>query len=118
MWVSHAFHWEYQLSHLPPGSDPRAGNPPSVLTHTAILTSVSLYYLTDSFLSAVWIYAQNVNGFPKVYTKAPTDAPMLFSQYEYNIGFWPEEWVSQVGNLVSYKCMSSVSESALPTNEE
>ncbi|KAJ7797976.1 Alpha/Beta hydrolase protein, partial [Mycena leptocephala] len=64
-------------------SDPRAGNPPSVLTHTAILTSVSLYYLTDSFLSAVWIYAQNANGFPQVYTKAPTDAPMLFSQYEY-----------------------------------
>ncbi|KAJ7788969.1 Alpha/Beta hydrolase protein [Mycena leptocephala] len=84
-------------------SDPRAGNPPSVLTHTSILTSVSLYYLTDSFLSAVWIYAQNANGFPKVYTKAPTDAPMLFSQYEYNIGFWPEDYVSQVGNLVSYK---------------
>jgi hypothetical protein len=53
-----------------------------------------------------------------VYTKAPTDAPMLFSQYEYNIGFWPEDYVSQVGNLVSYKCMSSVLGIALPTNEE
>ncbi|KAJ7661644.1 Alpha/Beta hydrolase protein [Mycena rosella] len=77
--------------------------PPSVLNNTAILTSVSLYYLTESFLSSVWIYAQNPNGFRTVYTKADTDAPMLFSQYEYNIGFWPEEYVAKVGNLVSYK---------------
>ncbi|KAJ7094243.1 Alpha/Beta hydrolase protein [Mycena crocata] len=84
-------------------SDPRAGTPPSVLTNIAILTSVSLYYLTDSFLSALWIYAQNPDGFPEEYTKAPTDAPMLFSQFEYNIGFWPEEYAGRVGNLVSYR---------------
>ncbi|KAJ7124413.1 Alpha/Beta hydrolase protein [Mycena epipterygia] len=84
-------------------SDPRAGTPPSVLNSTAILTSVSLYYLTNSFLSSVWIYEQNPNGFRPVYTKAATDAPMLFSQYEYNIGYWPEEYVAKVGNLVSYK---------------
>ncbi|KAJ7773965.1 Alpha/Beta hydrolase protein [Mycena metata] len=84
-------------------SDPRAGTPPSLLTNTAILTSVSLYYLTDSFLSAVWIYAQNTDGFPEDYTMAPTDAPMLFSQFGYNIGFWPQEYVALVGNLVSYK---------------
>ncbi|KAJ7656666.1 Alpha/Beta hydrolase protein [Mycena rosella] len=84
-------------------SDPRAGTPPSVLNNTAILTSVSLYYLTESFLSSVWIYAQNPNGFPTVYTKADTDAPMLFSQYEYNVALWPEEYVAKVGNLVSYK---------------
>ncbi|KAJ6505205.1 Alpha/Beta hydrolase protein [Mycena sanguinolenta] len=84
-------------------SDPRAGTPPSVLNNTAILTSVSLYYLTQSFLSSVWIYAQNPNGFGTTFSKAPTDAPMLFSQFEYNIAFWPEEWVAEVGNLVSYK---------------
>ncbi|KAJ7865568.1 Alpha/Beta hydrolase protein [Mycena leptocephala] len=84
-------------------SDPRAGTPPSVLNNTTILTSVSLYYLTESFLSSVWIYAQNSNGFKTVYTKAPTDAPLLFSQYEYNIALWPEEYVVKVGNLVSYK---------------
>ncbi|KAJ6594431.1 Alpha/Beta hydrolase protein [Mycena capillaripes] len=84
-------------------SDPRAGTPPSVLNNTAILTSVSLYYLTESFLSSVWIYAQNPNGFKSAYTPAPTDAPLLFSQYEYNVGFWPEEYVAKVGNLVSYK---------------
>ncbi|KAJ6507188.1 Alpha/Beta hydrolase protein [Mycena vitilis] len=84
-------------------SDPRAGTPPSVLDNTAILTSVSLYYLTDSFLSSVWIYAQNPAGFKTVYTEALTDAPLLFSQYEYNVGFWPQEYVAKVGNLVSYK---------------
>ncbi|KAJ6511772.1 Alpha/Beta hydrolase protein [Mycena vulgaris] len=83
-------------------SDPRAGTPPSVLNNNAILTFVSLYYLTDSFLSALWIYALNA-GFRTVYTKAETDAPILFSQYEYNIALWPEEYVAKVGNLVSYK---------------
>ncbi|KAJ7112237.1 hypothetical protein C8R44DRAFT_882627 [Mycena epipterygia] len=71
-------------------SDPRAGTPPSVLNNTAILTSVSLYYLTDSFLSSVWIYGQNPNAF-------------RVSQYEYNFGLWPKEFVAKVGNLVSYK---------------
>ncbi|KAJ7761030.1 Alpha/Beta hydrolase protein [Mycena metata] len=83
-------------------SDPRAGTPPSVLNSTAILTTLSLYYLTESFLSSVWIYAQNPNGFSSVYTKASTDRPMLFTQFEYNI-LWPEEYVAKTGNLVSYK---------------
>ncbi|KAJ7368998.1 Alpha/Beta hydrolase protein [Mycena albidolilacea] len=84
-------------------SDPRAGTPPSVLDNTAILTSVSLYYLTESFLSSVWIYAQNANSLHFVYTKPPTDAPLLFSLFEYNPAFWPEEYVAKIGNLVSYK---------------
>ncbi|KAJ7782360.1 Alpha/Beta hydrolase protein [Mycena maculata] len=83
-------------------SDPRAGTAPSVLNNTAILTNVSLYYLTDSFLSSVWIYGQNPAGFGTVYSKAPTDAPMLFSQFKYTT-LWPEEYVSKAGNLVSYK---------------
>ncbi|KAJ6588195.1 epoxide hydrolase N terminus-domain-containing protein [Mycena capillaripes] len=69
--------------------DPRAGTPPSVLDNTAILTSVSLSTTSPSLRT--------------VYTRAPTDAPLLFSQYEYNIGLWPEEYVAKVGNLVSYK---------------
>ncbi|KAJ7769699.1 Alpha/Beta hydrolase protein [Mycena maculata] len=83
-------------------SDPRAGTAPSVLNSTAILTSVSLYYLTDSFLSSTWIYAQNPNVFNPVYSKAQTDAPMFFSLFEYTIALWPQEYVAQVGNLVSY----------------
>ncbi|KAJ7463638.1 Alpha/Beta hydrolase protein [Mycena latifolia] len=84
-------------------SDPRAGTPPSVLNSTAILTSISLYYLTHSFLSAAWSYAQNPAAFRTVYTKAPTDAPMLYSQYKYAVGMHPEEYVAKVGNLVAYK---------------
>ncbi|KAK7044422.1 epoxide hydrolase domain protein, partial [Favolaschia claudopus] len=42
-------------------SDPRAGTPPSLLTSTSLLTLVSLYHLTHTFLSSVWIYAQNAN---------------------------------------------------------
>ncbi|KAK7064777.1 putative epoxide hydrolase [Favolaschia claudopus] len=83
-------------------SDPRAGTGPSVLTKTAILTGVSLYYLTGSFQSSVWQYAHNANAF-REYSKPPTDAPMLWSSFEYNIGLWPREYVAQIGNLVEYK---------------
>ncbi|CAK5282639.1 unnamed protein product [Mycena citricolor] len=84
-------------------SDPRAGQSPSVLNATAILNLVSLYYLTASIESSVWHYALNLHGFSGVYTKAPTSAPMFFTQYQYNVGFWPKEWAAKVGNLVSYK---------------
>ncbi|KAJ7356645.1 Alpha/Beta hydrolase protein [Mycena albidolilacea] len=84
-------------------SDPRAGTGPSVLTNTAILTSVSLYYLTGSFQSSVWQYARNAGASRTEYIKPPTDAPMLYSIYAYNIAFWPQEYVEKVGNLVSYK---------------
>ncbi|KAF8213744.1 Alpha/Beta hydrolase protein [Mycena galopus ATCC 62051] len=84
-------------------SDPRAGTGPSVLTNSTILTAVSLYYLTNSFQSSVWQYARNPNVFRTEYTKAPTDAPLFFSLFEYNILFLPQEYVAKVGNLVSYK---------------
>ncbi|KAJ7608375.1 hypothetical protein FB45DRAFT_1129601 [Roridomyces roridus] len=47
------------------------------------------------------------------YTYAPAprpagDVPLLFSQYEYNVGFWPEGYVTKVGNLVSYKEVESL----------
>ena len=88
------------------GSDPNAGHAPSVLNRNEILRSVSLYYLTQSFASSVLIYAQNPNGFSNVYTKAATDAPLLFSAFKYNPGFWPEALVARVGNLVYYKSKS------------
>jgi len=28
---------------------------------------------------------------------------MLFSAFKYNVGFWPEAKVKQVGNLVKYQ---------------
>ncbi|KAJ7141275.1 Alpha/Beta hydrolase protein [Mycena epipterygia] len=79
-------------------------------TTQPILASVSLYYLTNSFLSSIWIYAQNPTTFGPAYTRAATDAPLLFSQFEYNTGYWPEEYVAKVGNLVSNKCTFAVFE--------
>ncbi|KAJ7451175.1 Alpha/Beta hydrolase protein [Mycena latifolia] len=84
-------------------SDPRAGTPPSVLTHETLLTMVSLYYLTQTFQSSVWIYEQNANLFSPDYVKPATDAPMLFTLYEFEVMFWPREYVERVGNLVLYK---------------
>ncbi|KAL3459479.1 alpha/beta-hydrolase [Aspergillus heterothallicus] len=83
-------------------SDPNAGHAPSALTHNEILRSVSLYYLTKTFASTVLTYAQNPNGFAIEYTKADTDAPLLFSAFKYNVGFWPQALVAKVGNLVMY----------------
>lgn len=85
------------------GSDPRAGTGPSKLTHNEILRSVSLYYLTQTFTSSLYIYSQNPNGFGSDYRKAQTNAPLLFSAFKYNVAFWPERLVERVGNLVYYK---------------
>ena len=74
-----------------------------MLDHTELLTGVSLYYLTKSFVPSAFIYAQNPNGFRAEYTKAATDAPLLFSAFKYNLGFWPPAKVAQVGNLVRYQ---------------
>lgn len=74
-----------------------------MLDHTELLAGVSLYYLTKSFVSSAFIYAQNQNGFRTEYTKATTDAPLFFSAFKYNLGFWPPAKVAQVGNLVQYK---------------
>ncbi|KAF4503278.1 epoxide hydrolase [Fusarium agapanthi] len=84
-------------------SDPRAGTSPSVLDHNEMLKTVAFYYLTKSFASSVYIYYSNPKGFMTNYTKAETDAPLLFSGFKYNVGFWPRELVGRVGNLVSYK---------------
>ncbi|KAL6414184.1 Epoxide hydrolase [Ilyonectria robusta] len=84
-------------------SDPRAGTAPSVLTHKEILRFTSLYFLTESFLSSVFIYSSNSNGFRPEYTKAPTDAPMLYSNFKYNNAFFPRAIVEKVGNLVRWQ---------------
>ena len=95
--------WSLMDSWLLPGSDPRAGTPPSVINHREILRSTSLYYLTESFTSAAFIYYANPHGFRSEYTRAPTDAPLLFSSFKYNVGFWPKAFAEKVGNLVYYK---------------
>jgi pimeloyl-ACP methyl ester carboxylesterase len=94
-------------------SDPRQGTLPSQMTHNEILRSVSLYYLTQTIVSSGFIYAQNPNGFKVNYTRAQTDAPLLFSTFKYNVGFWPPELVAKIGNLVSYKSKSSDSRTTM-----
>ncbi|KAJ1711030.1 alpha/beta-hydrolase [Aspergillus flavus] len=84
-------------------SDPTAGTSPSLLNHNEILRSVSLYYLTGTFASSVLIYSQNPNTWRTKYSKAHTDAPMLFSAFKYNVAFWPSRLVAKVGNLVLYR---------------
>ncbi|KAH7310608.1 Alpha/Beta hydrolase protein [Stachybotrys elegans] len=84
-------------------SDPRAGTPPSVLNHQEILRSTALYFLTKSFTSSAFIYFQNPGGFRSDYVQPPTDAPLLFSSFKYNVGFWPAQMVRRVGNLVYYQ---------------
>ncbi|KAJ7580713.1 Alpha/Beta hydrolase protein [Mycena floridula] len=78
-------------------------DPNGRVTDDDIFTTVSLYFLSKTFLSSVYIYAQNPSGFSSNYTKAPTDAAMLFSAYKWNIRFWPKEYIAKVGNLVVYK---------------
>ncbi|OQO04413.1 hypothetical protein B0A48_11024 [Cryoendolithus antarcticus] len=73
------------------------------LTYNEILRSTTLYYLTRSFVSSIYIYFQNPNGFRSQYTKPATDAPLPFSAFRYNIAVWPEALVAKVGNLVSYR---------------
>ena len=74
-----------------------------MLHHRELLTGVSLFYLTKTFVSSAFIYAQNQGGFKTEYAKGATDAPLLFSAFKYNVGFWPPVKVAQVGNLVNYQ---------------
>jgi hypothetical protein len=81
-----------------------------VLTHETLLTMVSLYYLSQTFQSSVWLYAQNPTIFLPNYTKPLTDAPLVFSLYEYDLTFWPKEYVARASNLVLYKGMERIAE--------
>ncbi|OPB45855.1 hypothetical protein A0O28_0094220 [Trichoderma guizhouense] len=84
-------------------SDPRRGTGPSVLNDHEILRVVSLYYLTQSFISAAYIYNQNPSSFAIPLSKAKTDAPFLFSNFKYDTFFIPEQIIRPLTNLVYYK---------------
>ncbi|KAL7931963.1 Alpha/Beta hydrolase protein [Trichoderma chlorosporum] len=83
-------------------SDPRRGTGPSFMTDNEILRHVSMYYLTQTFDSAAFVYAQNPDGFSHTYRTAHGKQPLLFTQMYYNILFYPEKLVATVGNLVYY----------------
>ncbi|PNP45519.1 hypothetical protein TGAMA5MH_02742 [Trichoderma gamsii] len=85
-------------------SDPRRGTGPSIVTNNEILRHVSMYYLTQTFDSAAFIYAQNPTGkgFLYTYRRARTNQPLLFSNFQWNMLFYPERLVATIGNLVYY----------------
>ncbi|EIN09170.1 alpha/beta-hydrolase [Punctularia strigosozonata HHB-11173 SS5] len=79
--------------------DPRRGTGPSVLTNTAILTEILLYYLTKSFLSSIWIYLQQT--FSPSYDVPKPSTPLGYSAFRYNI-IWPRAYVEKVANVTFY----------------
>jgi hypothetical protein len=83
-------------------SDPRRGTSPSVLNDKAILTEVSLYYLSKSFLSSIWIYSQQTL-YPSYDVPKPS-TPLGYSAFRFNVG-WPRAFVERVSNLTFYHGM-------------
>ncbi|EJD48571.1 alpha/beta-hydrolase [Auricularia subglabra TFB-10046 SS5] len=89
-WISEKFYgW----------SDP-TGN--SDLTSKDILTGVSLYFLTKSFLQSVYQYAYNPGTFQPP-RKANTDAPMAYGNFKWDAIHWPRYYAAQLGNLAFYR---------------
>ncbi|CCO32377.1 Putative epoxide hydrolase OS=Stigmatella aurantiaca (strain DW4/3-1) GN=STAUR_4299 PE=3 SV=2 [Rhizoctonia solani AG-1 IB] len=80
--------------------DPLIGIAPSTLNNNTILTSVSLYYLTQTFENTVNVYYQNQNGFSFAQRRAVNRVPMGFADYRYELTYYPEFYVQEVGNLV------------------
>jgi pimeloyl-ACP methyl ester carboxylesterase len=58
-------------------------DPNNPIANSTVLAHVSLYFLSRSFLSAVWMYTHN--SFYRSYASPPT-APMGFSAFKYNPG--------------------------------
>ncbi|EJD51097.1 alpha/beta-hydrolase [Auricularia subglabra TFB-10046 SS5] len=77
-------------------SDPNGG-----LTSTDILTGVSLYYLSRSFLSSVFLYANN--GLDASPRKARNNAPFGYGNFKWENVHWPRYVAAQLGNFVFYK---------------
>ncbi|PTB63158.1 alpha/beta-hydrolase [Trichoderma citrinoviride] len=83
-------------------SDPRRGNGPSFMTDNEILRHVSLYYLTQTFDSAAFVYAQNPDGFSHNWRSSTSKQPLLYSNFRYNILFYPQKQIASIANLVYY----------------
>ncbi|KAF8516433.1 Alpha/Beta hydrolase protein [Hysterangium stoloniferum] len=77
---------------------------PSRVDITYILTTVSLYYLTGSFPTSLYIYAQN-SGFSPGDVKAITPKPFGYSSFQWEGIFsrHPKSFIDALGNLTYYK---------------
>ncbi|QRV92975.1 epoxide hydrolase [Ceratobasidium sp. AG-Ba] len=83
-------------------SDPQFGVPPSTITNNTILTEVSLYYLTGTFETSVNTYFRNPAGWSPTMLHAVNNVPMGYAAYYYDLDYYPEFYVSKIGNLVYY----------------
>ncbi|KAF8585044.1 epoxide hydrolase 1 [Ramaria rubella] len=75
---------------------------PKLVDNTQILTTVSLYYLTGSFPTSLFVYAQNV-GFSPTDIKAKTDKPFGYSSFRWEGIRHPEGFLRALGNLTYYR---------------
>lgn len=78
-------------------SDPRGQ-----LTSRDVLTGVSLYYLTRTFLSSIFEYAHNPADYQPP-RKANTTAPLGYGHFKWDTGHWPRYYIAQFSNLVFYR---------------
>ncbi|KAG8693727.1 hypothetical protein FRC08_008938 [Ceratobasidium sp. 394] len=83
-------------------SDPHFGVPPSTITNNTILTAISIYHLTGTFETSVNIYFQNPNVLSPTMLHASTNVPMGFAAHRYDVQYYPEFYVSKIGNFVYY----------------
>ncbi|KAJ1302233.1 hypothetical protein OPQ81_001054 [Rhizoctonia solani] len=81
-------------------SDPLLGTPPSTINNNTILTAISLYYLSRTFETAANTYYQNQGNFAPGLKHAANRVPMGFAEYRYELQYYPEFYLQEVGNLV------------------
>ena len=64
------------------GQKKNTGSDPSLVDVTHILTTVSLYYLTSSFPTSLFIYAQNA-GFSSSDVRGSTNKPFGYGAFQW-----------------------------------
>ncbi|EJD40184.1 alpha/beta-hydrolase [Auricularia subglabra TFB-10046 SS5] len=72
------------------------------MTSKDILTGVSLYFLTKSFLSSVFQYAHNPSPF-EAPRKSNNASPLGYGHFKWEMMHWPRYYIAQFGNLVFYR---------------
>ncbi|KIJ55643.1 hypothetical protein M422DRAFT_151860 [Sphaerobolus stellatus SS14] len=76
---------------------------PSFVNVTYILSTASLYFLTGSFPTTLYVYAQNFPGFAPSDVKAVTSKPFGYATYQWEGVRHPKVFLEGLGNLTYYK---------------
>ncbi|EJD48565.1 alpha/beta-hydrolase [Auricularia subglabra TFB-10046 SS5] len=77
-------------------------DPQGQFTPKDVLTGVSLYFLTRTFLPSIFEYAHNPADYqpPK---KANTTWPLGYGHFKWDTGHWPRYYIAQFANLTFYR---------------